>query len=54
MKLVKMEQEEEERHRLKEAEERKRKAEMVKRRKRMLDAAYDGDNDEIMTILKEV
>lgn len=39
---------------MKEAEERKRKAEQRKRVKRMLEAAFDGDLDEINTIVKEV
>ena len=53
-KLVKMEQEQAEKERQKEEEERKRKREMAKRRKRMLEAAFDGDNDEINTVIKEV
>lgn len=43
-----------ERERRKDEEERKRYREMVKRQKRMLEAAFDGDNDEILAILKEV
>lgn len=39
---------------MKEQEERKRKAEERKRIKRMLEAAFDGDVDEINNILKEV
>ena len=35
-------------------EERKRKAEEKKRVKRMLEAGFDGDLDEINAILKEV
>lgn len=35
-------------------EERKRKAEEKKRVKRMLEAAFDGDLDEINAIIKEV
>ena len=54
MKLVKMEQEQAEKERQKEEDERKRKRELAKRRKRMLEASFDGDNDEINTILKEV
>ena len=38
----------------KEMEERKRKAEEKKRVKRMLEAGFDGDLDEINAILKEV
>ena len=43
-----------EKERKKNEEERKRYQEMVKRQKRMLEAAFDGDNDEILAILKEV
>jgi len=43
-----------EKERKKDEEERKRYREMVKRQKRMLEAAFDGDNDEILAILKEV
>lgn len=52
--LVKLQQEEAERLRQKEEEERKRKIEENKRRKRMLDAAFEGDTDEMKQILKEV
>lgn len=38
----------------KQMEERKRKAEEKKRVKRMLEAGFDGDLDEINAILKEV
>jgi len=38
----------------KEMEERKRKAEEKKRVKRMLEAAFDGDVDEVNAIIKEV
>ena len=54
MKLVKMEQEEAEKQRLKEEAERKRKAEERKRKKRMLDAAFEGDVDAMAQVLKEV
>lgn len=54
LKLVQMEQEQAEKERKKEEEERKRKAEELKRKRRMLEAAFDGDNEEIIQILKEV
>ena len=54
MKLVKMEQEQAEKERQKEEEERKQQRELIKRRKRMLEAAFDGDNDEIMNVFREV
>lgn len=54
MKLVQMEQEEAERQRKKEEEERKRRQAETKRRKRMLEAAFEGDLDEIMAVLQEV
>ncbi|ELT90081.1 hypothetical protein CAPTEDRAFT_55409, partial [Capitella teleta] len=54
VKLVKMEQEQAEKERQKEEAERKLQRELVKRRKRMLEAAFDGDNDEILIILQEV
>lgn len=49
-----MEQEKAEKERQKEEEERKRKREEVKRKKRMLEAAFEGDIEEIENILKEV
>ena len=49
-----MEQEEAERQYQKEQEERRRKAQEAKRKKRFLEAAFDGDNDELVAILKEV
>ncbi|XP_076463070.1 IQ motif and ankyrin repeat domain-containing protein 1-like [Babylonia areolata] len=52
--LVKLQQEEAARQQQKEDEERKRKAEERKRKKRMLDAAFDGDTDDMRQILKEV
>ncbi|XP_061168041.1 IQ motif and ankyrin repeat domain-containing protein 1-like [Saccostrea echinata] len=52
--LVKMEQEKAEKERQKEEEERKRKREEAKRKKRMLEAAFEGDTEEIENILKEV
>ncbi|KAL5017302.1 hypothetical protein ScPMuIL_006891 [Solemya velum] len=54
VKLVKMEQEQAEKERKKEEEERRRKKEERMRKKRILEAAFDGDNDAILTILKEV
>ena len=54
MKLVQMEQEQAEKQRQKEEEERRRKREEQKRKKRMLEAAFDGDLDEIKQVLKEV
>lgn len=52
--MIKMYQEEMEKARKKDEEERRKYREMVKRQKRMLEAAFDGDNDEILAILKEV
>lgn len=49
-----MQQEEAEKERQKEEEERRKKREAVKRIKRMLEAAFDGDDDEMLGILKEV
>ena len=49
-----MEQEQAEKERKKEGEERQRKREAEKRKKRILEAAFDGDNDEIMNIISEV
>ena len=49
-----MEQEQAEKERKKEEEERKRRAEEIKRKKRMLEASFEGDNEEILQILKEV
>ncbi|XP_064623057.1 IQ motif and ankyrin repeat domain-containing protein 1-like [Lineus longissimus] len=54
VKLVKMQQEEAEKERQKEEEERRKKREAAKRIKRILEAAFDGDDDEILGILKEV
>jgi len=47
-------QDEMEKERRKDEEERKRHREMVRRQKRMLEAAFDGNDDEILAILKEV
>ncbi|XP_077997605.1 IQ motif and ankyrin repeat domain-containing protein 1-like [Glandiceps talaboti] len=52
--MVKREQEIAQKEREKEEEERRRKREAAKRRKRILEAAFDGDNDEIFQVLKEV
>ena len=54
MAMVKAEQEAAEKELAKEEEERKRKKEELKRRKRMLEAAFDGDVDEMKNILQEV
>ena len=52
--VIKMEREEQERQRQKEEDERRRKRESEKRIKRLLEAAFDGDNDEILTMFDEV
>ena len=52
--MVLMEREQAERERVKEEEERRRRREEQQRRKRMLEAAFDGDTNEINTVLKEV
>ena len=54
LKLVQMEREEAERERKKEEEERRTRKEEAKRRSRILEAAFDGDNDEILSVLDEV
>ncbi|XP_060605886.1 IQ motif and ankyrin repeat domain-containing protein 1-like [Ruditapes philippinarum] len=54
VKLVQMEQEKAEKQRQKEEEERKRKREEKQRMKRMLEAAFDGDVEEMTLVLKEV
>ena len=54
IKIVKMQQEEAERERQKEDEERRQRTEQNKRVKRMLEAAFDGDVDEMKQVLKEV
>lgn len=54
VKMVQMEQEKAEKQRLKEEEERKRKREEKARIKRMLEAAFEGDVDEMAQVLKEV
>ena len=52
--LARLERERAEREREKEEAERKKKREQMQRVKRMLEAAFDGDTQEINTILKEV
>lgn len=49
-----MEREEAERERKKEEEERRKRKEEAKRRTRILEAAFDGDSDEILAVLDEV
>lgn len=53
LKLVQMEREEAEKERQKEEEERRKRKEEAKRRSRILEAAFDGDNDEILAVLDE-
>ncbi|XP_048338628.1 IQ motif and ankyrin repeat domain-containing protein 1 [Sphaerodactylus townsendi] len=52
--LVKREQEEAERERKKEEEEKKKLREEQQRKKRMLEAAFDGDVEEMKAVLQEV
>lgn len=52
--MVKKEQEEAERERQKEEEKRKKQREIQQRKKRMLEAAFDGDVEEMKAVLKEV
>ena len=52
--MVEREREEEEKERQKEQEERKKKAQEMKWRKRLLEAAFEGDDDEINSVLAEV
>ena len=54
IKIAQQQQEEAERQFRKEQEERKRRQEAIKRQKRFLEAAFDGDNDELAIILREV
>lgn len=49
-----MEREEAECERKKEEEERRKRKEEAKRKSRILEAAFDGDNDEILAVLEEV
>ncbi|XP_078009988.1 IQ motif and ankyrin repeat domain-containing protein 1 isoform X1 [Phascolarctos cinereus] len=52
--MVKREQEEARREREKEEEQRRRRLEEQKRRKRMLEAAFEGDVEEMKAVLREV
>ena len=52
--LAKMEREQAEREQQVKDEERRLKIEEKKRKKRMLEAAFDGDLNEIRNVLKEV
>lgn len=52
--MVKKEQVAAERERQKEEEERKKQREEQQRKKRMLEAAFEGDVDEMKAVLKEV
>ncbi|XP_044290296.1 IQ motif and ankyrin repeat domain-containing protein 1, partial [Varanus komodoensis] len=52
--LAKREQEEAERERKKEEEEKKKQREEQQRKKRMLEAAFEGDVEEMKAVLKEV
>ncbi|XP_043847071.1 IQ motif and ankyrin repeat domain-containing protein 1 [Dromiciops gliroides] len=52
--MVKREQEQARREREKEEEQRRRRLEEQKRRKRMLEAAFEGDVEEMKAVLKEV
>lgn len=54
LQIVKMERERDEKERQQVEEERKRRREEIQRIKRMLEASFDGDIDEIKTVLKEV
>lgn len=49
-----MEQERAEKERLREEEERRKRKLEAARIKRMLEAAFDGENDDIITLLEEV
>ncbi|XP_028518962.1 putative IQ motif and ankyrin repeat domain-containing protein [Exaiptasia diaphana] len=53
LKLVQMEREQAELERKKEEEERRKRKEEAKRQSRILEAAFDGDNDEILAVLEE-
>ena len=52
--MAKLEQERAEKQRKREEEALRRKKEHLKRIKRMLEAAFDGDTEEIKKLLKEV
>lgn len=51
---MRREQEEAERERMKEEEARRKKKEEERLRKRLLEAAFDGEGEEILAVLKEV
>uniref|UniRef100_A0A1I8H3D4 ANK_REP_REGION domain-containing protein n=3 Tax=Macrostomum lignano TaxID=282301 RepID=A0A1I8H3D4_9PLAT len=51
--VVRMQQAAAERQRAKEEEERKRRAEQLRRRKRMLEAAFNGETEEMESLLRE-
>lgn len=51
---MKMEREKAEREIEKEAEEKRKRKEQLMRQKKMLEAAFDGDNDIIHSLIKEV
>ena len=51
---MKLEQEKAEKEYQKEQEERKRRTDAIKRCKRFLEAAFEGELDEMYAILKEV
>ena len=54
LQMVKMERMRAEAEMKREEEQRRKKREHEKRVKRVLEAAFDGDNDEIKSVLKEV
>ena len=54
MQMVKLEQERAEKQRMRDEEALRKKKDHLKRIKRMLEAAFDGDTDEIKKLLKEV
>ncbi len=43
-----------EKNRLKDEVERKKRRDVMRRKERMLEAAFDGDNDQVLAILQEV
>ncbi len=54
VKVARMQQEQQERQYQKDKEERRRRREAARRQRRFLEAAFDGNNDELQLILKEV
>jgi hypothetical protein len=52
--MVKTYQEQMEKQRQKELEEKRKLKELKQRQKKMLEAAFEGDNAEIQAVLKEV